>query len=146
MLKLIAMLGVFTAAQANVPETAGSNTTKQTKEQETKMTDKLVVTDEKVGDGSEATAGKLVTVHYTGRLTNGTKFDSSVDRNQPFRFMLGVGQVIKGWDDGVQGMKVGGKRKLVIPSNLAYGERGAGAAIPPNSTLEFDVELLSVEG
>ncbi|MBX3457391.1 MAG: FKBP-type peptidyl-prolyl cis-trans isomerase [Candidatus Paracaedibacteraceae bacterium] len=110
------------------------------------MTDKLVINDEKVGDGIEALAGKLVTVHYTGRLTDGTKFDSSVDRNQPFRFMLGVGQVIKGWDEGVQGMKVGGKRTLLIPSNMAYGERGAGAVIPPNATLEFDVELISVEG
>ncbi|AIK95866.1 peptidylprolyl isomerase [Candidatus Paracaedibacter acanthamoebae] len=110
------------------------------------MSDKLVITDEKIGDGAEAKAGQLVTVHYTGRLTDGTKFDSSVDRNQPFRFMLGVGQVIKGWDEGVVGMKIGGQRKLVIPAEKGYGARGAGAAIPPNATLEFDVELISVEG
>ncbi|MBW8310186.1 MAG: FKBP-type peptidyl-prolyl cis-trans isomerase [Candidatus Paracaedibacteraceae bacterium] len=112
------------------------------------MSDKLVITDEKIGDGDEAKAGQLVTVHYIGRLTDEkrTQFDSSRDRGQPFRFMLGVGQVIKGWDQGVAGMKVGGKRKLVIPSELGYGARGAGAVIPPNATLEFDVELISVEG
>lgn len=99
----------------------------------------------KVGDGTPAVAGKNVTVHYTGWLTNGKKFDSSLDRNQPFVFRLGAGQVIRGWDQGVVGMKVGGKRKLTIPSNLAYGERGAGSVIPPNSTLLFEVELLKVE-
>ena len=145
MLKLIALLGLISNVNAAV-QADNSDQTVLDNNQETKMTDKLVITDEKVGDGVGATAGKLVTVHYTGRLTNGTKFDSSVDRNQPFRFMLGVGQVIKGWDDGVQGMKIGGKRKLVIPANMAYGERGAGGSIPPNSVLEFDVELLSVEG
>lgn len=145
MLKLIALLGLISNVNAAV-KADNSGQTVLDNNKETKMTDKLVITDEKVGDGVEATAGKLVTVHYTGRLTNGTKFDSSVDRNQPFPFMLGVGQVIKGWDDGVQGMKIGGKRKLVIPANMAYGERGAGGSIPPNSVLEFDVELLSVEG
>nr|WP_010297737.1 FKBP-type peptidyl-prolyl cis-trans isomerase [Candidatus Odyssella thessalonicensis] len=110
------------------------------------MVTHLVITDEKVGEGAEAKSGQLVTVHYTGRLTNGVKFDSSVDRGIPFQFMLGVGQVIKGWDQGVSGMKVGGKRKLVIPSEMAYGKRGAGSVIPPDATLEFDVELLSVEG
>ena len=112
------------------------------------MSDKLVITDEKIGDGAEAKAGQLVTVHYTGRLTDKDRkqFDSSHDRGQPFRFMLGVGQVIKGWDQGVAGMKVGGKRKLVIPAELGYGARGAGAVIPPNATLEFEVELISVEG
>ena len=138
-------MGLVASAHADVQADRQSSV-KQENKQETKMTDKLVINDEKVGDGVEALAGKLVTVHYTGRLTDGTKFDSSVDRNQPFRFMLGVGQVIKGWDDGVQGMKVGGKRTLIIPSNMAYGERGAGAFIPPNATLEFDVELISVEG
>jgi FKBP-type peptidyl-prolyl cis-trans isomerase FkpA len=102
-----------------------------------------------VGSGAEAVAGAQVTVHYTGWLQNadgsaGGKFDSSKDRNDPFQFTLGGGQVIKGWDQGVQGMKVGGVRKLVIPSALGYGARGAGGVIPPNATLIFEVELLGV--
>jgi peptidylprolyl isomerase len=96
------------------------------------------------GTGASPKTGESVTVHYTGTLTNGTKFDSSVDRGQPFKFIIGVGQVIKGWDEGVATMKVGGKRKLMIPSKLAYGERGAGSVIPPNADLNFDVELLGV--
>lgn len=106
---------------------------------------KLKIEDIKVGTGKEAVAKKQITVHYTGTLTNGKKFDSSLDRNQPFSFTLGVGQVIRGWDEGFAGMKVGGKRKLTIPSNMGYGERGAGDVIPPNSTLIFDVELLDVK-
>lgn len=98
-----------------------------------------------VGAGAVAEAGQTVSVHYTGWLENGKKFDSSVDRNQPFSFTLGVGQVIKGWDEGVSSMKVGGKRKLVIPAELGYGSRGAGGVIPPNAELVFDVELISVE-
>lgn len=98
-----------------------------------------------VGKGASPVRGKQVTVHYTGTLENGTKFDSSVDRRQPFSFVIGVGQVIKGWDEGVMGMKVGGKRKLVIPSSLGYGARGAGGVIPPHATLLFDVELLDVQ-
>jgi peptidylprolyl isomerase len=98
-----------------------------------------------VGKGASPVVGKHVKVHYTGTLENGRKFDSSVDRNQPFTFIIGVGQVIPGWDEGVMSMKVGGKRKLIIPSNLGYGARGAGGVIPPNATLLFDVELLDVE-
>jgi len=98
-----------------------------------------------VGTGREATSGNLATVHYTGWLTNGTKFDSSVDRRDPFSFPIGSGKVIRGWDEGVAGMKVGGKRKLTIPPQLGYGARGAGGVIPPNATLVFDVELLDVK-
>jgi FKBP-type peptidyl-prolyl cis-trans isomerase len=97
-----------------------------------------------VGDGPEARSGQKVTVHYTGWLKNGTKFDSSLDRGQPFVFGLGQGQVIKGWDMGVAGMKVGGKRRLIIPADLGYGARGAAGVIPPNAQLIFDVELLGV--
>lgn len=103
----------------------------------------LKVEDLKLGEGKEATPGRRITVHYTGWLTDGTKFDSSLDRNRPFRFSLGARQVIRGWDLGVVGMKVGGKRKLTIPPELGYGDRGAGT-IPPNSTLVFEVELLDV--
>ena len=96
------------------------------------------------GTGKEAVAGKSVKVHYTGTLENGKKFDSSHDRGQPFAFRLGAGQVIKGWDQGVAGMKVGGKRKLTIPPELGYGDRGFPGAIPPGATLVFDVELVAV--
>jgi FKBP-type peptidyl-prolyl cis-trans isomerase len=105
----------------------------------------LKYTDLQEGTGDEARAGKNVEVHYTGWLEDGTKFDSSKDRNQPFRFSLGAGQVIRGWDEGVAGMKVGGRRKLTIPSDLGYGARGAGGVIPPNATLIFEVELLGVK-
>lgn len=105
---------------------------------------KFIIEDVVVGSGAEAVAGKKVTAHYVGTLTNGTQFDSSVDRGAPFSFVLGAGQVIQGWDKGIVGMKVGGKRTLTIPPELAYGENGIGP-IPPNSTLIFDVELLAVE-
>jgi FKBP-type peptidyl-prolyl cis-trans isomerase FkpA len=112
----------------------------------------LVTADEQVGTGAEAVAGRQVTVHYTGWLYDessadkkGKKFDSSRDRNDPFDFRLGGGQVISGWDQGVAGMKVGGKRTLTIPPHMGYGARGAGGVIPPNATLVFDVELLGVK-
>jgi FKBP-type peptidyl-prolyl cis-trans isomerase FkpA len=104
----------------------------------------LTIEDQVQGTGAAAAAGHSVTVHYTGWLTNGTKFDSSKDRNDPFVFHLGAGQVIRGWDEGVQGMLVGGKRKLTIPPEPGYGARGAGGVIPPNATLKFEVELLTV--
>ena len=104
--------------------------------------------DTTTGDGAEARKGQTVSVHYTGWLYNngqqGAKFDSSRDRGQPFRFALGAGMVIKGWDEGVAGMKVGGQRTLIIPPEMGYGARGAGGVIPPNATLKFDVELLAV--
>ena len=106
--------------------------------------DELVIDERVVGEGDAASRGQRVTVHYTGWLTDGKKFDSSVDRNDPFIFTLGVGQVIAGWDQGVQGMQVGGKRKLTIPARLGYGPRGAGGVIPPNATLVFEVELLAL--
>jgi FKBP-type peptidyl-prolyl cis-trans isomerase FkpA len=125
-----------TAAPKSAPATAAKEIT---------MPDGLKYTDDQVGTGTEAQAGKTVSVHYTGWLLDGTKFDSSKDRNQPFSFPLGRGQVIKGWDEGVAGMKVGGKRTLVIPPDLGYGARGAGGVIPPNATLKFEVELLDVK-
>jgi len=113
------------------------------------MPNGLKYTDTKIGAGAEATAGKKVSVHYTGWLynngTKGAKFDSSLDRGQPFQFTLGAHQVIAGWDEGVAGMKVGGKRTLIIPPELGYGARGAGGVIPPNSTLMFDVEVVGVQ-
>ena len=115
------------------------------------MQNDLQITDTKAGTGAEATSGLTVSVHYTGWLYSqtaadhrGSKFDSSVDRREPFEFLLGVGQVIKGWDQGVAGMKVGGQRTLIIPPSLGYGSSGAGRVIPPNATLVFDVELLGV--
>jgi len=104
----------------------------------------LIYVDLSEGEGEAALAGQRVSVHYTGWLTDGTKFDSSKDRNDPFDFPLGAGHVIRGWDEGVQGMKVGGVRKLTIPPQLGYGERGAGGVIPPNATLVFEVELLKI--
>jgi len=123
------------------------------KEEKDKMQDEeikeLIITDNKVGEGREAEKGLTVTVHYTGWLyekgEKTSKFDSSVDRREPFSFVLGVGQVIKGWDQGVSGMQVGGSRTIIIPSDMGYGSRGAGNVIPPNSDLIFDVELIEIQ-
>lgn len=131
----------------------GSAACRDAQDNEAKMAQssitELVKHDEQVGTGTEAVAGKPVTVHYTGWLWDeskadhkGRKFDSSRDRNEPFQFRLGAGEVIRGWDEGVAGMKIGGKRTLTIPSTYGYGARGAGGVIPPNATLIFDVELL----
>jgi FKBP-type peptidyl-prolyl cis-trans isomerase FkpA len=109
------------------------------------MSDELVIEDIRVGTGAVATAGQKVSVHYVGTLTDGKKFDSSRDRGKPFEFGLGAGQVIKGWDQGVAGMKIGGLRKLTIPPSLGYGARGAGGVIPPNATLVFEVELIGLK-
>lgn len=151
----ITLIAVTTLAMAfasctkkeEAPTTSGTTTTDTTAAAPgagDAVTD-LKIEDTTPGNGAEATAGKKVTVHYTGTFLDGRKFDSSHDRNQPFTFMLGAGQVIQGWDKGVAGMKVGGKRKLTIPPAMAYGERGAGDAIPPNTPLQFEVELLKVE-
>ncbi|MCA9800194.1 MAG: FKBP-type peptidyl-prolyl cis-trans isomerase [Cyanobacteria bacterium HKST-UBA06] len=104
----------------------------------------LQIDDTHTGEGTEAASGHTVTVHYTGMLLDGTKFDSSLDRNQPFSFRIGAGQVIRGWEEGLVGMKVGGKRTLTIPPDMAYGSRGVPPAIPPDATLKFDIELLEL--
>jgi FKBP-type peptidyl-prolyl cis-trans isomerase FkpA len=143
--KLVPLFILFAlaAAASGRAQTDNSSPTKVTGKPKTTSSG-LQYWDIVVGTGATAVAGKPVKVHYTGWLTNGKKFDSSVDRGQPFVFPLGGGQVIKGWDEGVAGMKVGGKRQLRIPPELGYGARGAGGAIPPNATLIFDVELLEV--
>ena len=140
-MSLISLLGNFPQiASAHRQEGIGS---KQMNEVTTPTG--LVYVDEVVGTGNSPHPGQTVSVHYTGWLTNGQKFDSSLDRGQPFQFVLGQGQVIRGWDEGVAGMKVGGKRKLIIPPDLGYGARGAGGAIPPNAKLIFDVQLLGIQ-
>ena len=131
---LLAALPAFSAEPAKKP--AGKQVT---------TASGLKYVDVKVGSGASPVKGKMVKVHYTGTLENGKKFDSSVDRKQPFDFVIGVGQVIPGWDEGVISMKVGGKRKLIIPARLGYGAAGAPPDIPPNATLLFDVELLDVQ-
>jgi FKBP-type peptidyl-prolyl cis-trans isomerase len=125
------------------PETAPTTATPGDKVH--KLPSGLQYEDLVVGDGKMADPGLTAVVHYTGWLTDGTKFDSSLDRNQPFKFVLGQHQVIDGWDQGVRGMRVGGKRKLTIPPDLGYGSQGAGGVIPPNATLVFEVQLLDVQ-
>lgn len=142
-LSFVFALGLFAGCTAKEESKGGEEGATMSASGET-LTE-LKIEDLKEGDGAVAAAGKKVEVHYTGWLTDGTKFDSSLDRGQPFVFDLGAGRVIKGWDQGVEGMKVGGKRKLTIPSSLGYGERGAGGVIPPNATLVFEVELLGVK-
>lgn len=105
----------------------------------------MKIEDIKTGDGDEAKTGQTISVHYSGTLENGTKFDSSIERGTPFEFRLGAGEVIKGWDEGIVGMKVGGKRKLTIPPGKGYGETGSPPSIPPNATLVFEVELLAIK-
>jgi FKBP-type peptidyl-prolyl cis-trans isomerase len=143
---VLAATGVL-FAQGGQPKSSTTDTSKPTKVtgDPTKTASGLEYWDIKTGTGLTAERGKRVSVHYTGWLTHGKKFDSSVDRGTPFAFSLGAGEVIKGWDEGVAGMKIGGKRQLRIPANLAYGDRGAAGVIPPGATLIFDVELLGVK-
>jgi FKBP-type peptidyl-prolyl cis-trans isomerase len=146
---LAGTLSLFAALPIVLPsvstQDAAAKTTKKAKAPKTVTTKSgLKYQDLRVGKGAPAKSGQRVTVHYRGTLTNGTKFDASYDRNEPFTFNLGAGEVIKGWDQGVAGMRVGGKRKLTIPPSLGYGASGAGGVIPPNATLIFEVELLRI--
>ena len=146
---LFTLMPLASNAEVKIQKIEGKKMQKTEGSKEITTTSGLKYIDEVTGIGASPKAGQTVKVHYTGWLNNngekGKKFDSSVDRGQPFEFTIGVGQVIKGWDEGVSTMKIGGKRKLIIPPALAYGVSGAGSAIPPNATLIFDVELLGVQ-
>ncbi len=151
LLVLTAAAALCCSAGSALAQTQGAPTTPSSSKLDANVTS-LQKIDVKLGTGAEAMPGKTVVVHYTGWLfapvapgNKGTKFDSSRDRNEPFSFPLGGGRVIRGWDDGVAGMKVGGQRTLIIPPEMGYGSRGAGGVIPPNATLLFDVELLEVK-
>lgn len=139
---MLAPIGCSSQPARTTQETAPANP--KPKEDSRNVTE-LKTKDLVVGKGAQAKTGDKVSVHYTGRLTDGTKFDSSLDRKQPFEFVLGQGQVIKGWDEGVVGMKVGGKRELIIPPEMGYGDQGAGGVIPPGAVLKFEVQLLDVK-
>jgi len=144
---IVIIAGGVMFMNTSTPEGDTSNTNIEVKEKTTTNNttmNELKIEDEVVGSGETAVAGMKVSVHYTGMFMDGKVFDSSIPRGEAFVFTLGAGQVIKGWDQGVAGMKVGGKRKLTIPSSLAYGDRGAGGVIPPNAMLMFEVELLKV--
>jgi len=149
LIHLSAAMAAFAVISLTAPSAVMSAAAQGAPNKMTELADGLKYTDTTVGTGAEATPGHKVSVHYTGWLDEngkkGKKFDSSVDRGEPFGFTLGAQQVIRGWDEGVAGMKVGGKRTLIIPPALGYGARGAGGVIPPNATLIFDVELLKVD-
>lgn len=144
---VVAGLGACTKkSETSSTQTADSGSATTAATSQAPAGEQVKIDELKSGSGTEATNGKTISVHYTGTLAaDGKKFDSSVDRGQPFKFVLGAGQVIRGWDLGLLGMKVGGKRKITIPASLGYGERGAGNVIPPNATLVFEVELLDVK-
>lgn len=141
---LIGLVGYYFMKKDKV-EVENSSLTTPTPSVSISAVEELKIEDLAVGTGAEAVSGKKITVNYSGTLTNGVKFDSSYDRGIPFSFNLGAGEVIQGWDKGFAGMKVGGKRRLTIPSSMGYGATGAGGVIPPNATLVFEVELLKVE-
>jgi FKBP-type peptidyl-prolyl cis-trans isomerase len=142
---LLASTSPETMSQGTMPATSGSLTTNTPKKTMTTTSEGLIIEDITVGTGETAQVGQTVSVHYVGTLQDGTKFDSSLDRGQPFSFTIGQGRVIQGWEQGVQGMKVGGKRKLVIPPALGYGDRAVGNVIPANATLVFEIDLLAVQ-